>query len=78
MAGVAERGGEDTAGSGSGQHEAGGRQGRTKGTFTRHTCKFIFLYLNTAGSRPGEQEAVRQCCGTGTGTGTGTVGTVTF
>jgi hypothetical protein len=57
VAGVAERGGEDTAHSGPSQYEAGGRQGRTKGTFTRHTRKFIFLYLNTAGSRPGEHEA---------------------
>jgi hypothetical protein len=57
VAGVAECGGEDTAHSGPGQHEAGGRQGWTKGAFTRHSRKFIFLYLNTAGSRPGEHEA---------------------
>jgi hypothetical protein len=86
MAGVAERGGEDTAGNGSGEHEAGGRQGRTKGAFTRHSRKYVFffiwiqlavevvrgrlkvqvrgirakivfLYLDIAGSRPGEREA---------------------
>ncbi len=45
VAGVAERGGEDTAGSGSGQHEAGGCQGRTKGTFTRHSRKYVFFFI---------------------------------
>ncbi len=66
MSGVAERGGQDTAYSGPSHHEAGGRQGRTKGTFTRHSRKYVFfffwiqlavevvrvfLYLDTAGSR---------------------------
>ncbi len=45
MAGVAERGGEDTAGSRSGEHETGGRQGRTKGAFTRHSRKYVFFFF---------------------------------